>query len=427
MIFNLRPRLSSRAALFAAVSFLAACDVSGSLEEEVILGDPIISAEPAIIAESPAEAAARASGSPRNPRKGVLTAGDIDDALNLRAFASYQRQAGRALKLPGTNIRKPALAQVVTPQGQPAPGVRVTLRKPGARTPFYDGYSGVDGMVTVFPAAFGQGAPDKVEMRVIADGAEPQSVTLHTGSRVKVAAHTDGDWQPDFLDLAFVVDTTGSMEDELAWLTKELKSIVRKAKRAAPGVDIRYGLVVYKAKDDVYSVHNFGFTKSPDVFRRWIGGEGAFGGAGSAEYVARALKSGVEMDWRRGKGERLLFQIGDEPPERNMTKTYLTAAAEASRKGIQVFNLAASGVDPELEFLMRQGALVSNGRYLFLTDDSGVGFGHAEPTISCYQVSRLNDLMVRVLRSELSGQRVEPGRGDVIRQVGSYRRGVCQD
>ena len=215
-------RTATKAALMMAAAFLAACEAG--LEEEVVLVDPVVE-EPVFSAESPAEAAAVRSSAPRSraPRRGVLTAGDIDDGINLAAFARYQRKTGRALKLPGTNLNKPALAQIVTLDGRVAPGVRVTLRKPGAQEPFYDGYSGVDGMVTVFPAAYGHGAHDRLELGMFPESGQPTKVMLRTGNRTQVTTNANSGWQPDFLDLAFVVDTTGSMADELAWLTQELK------------------------------------------------------------------------------------------------------------------------------------------------------------------------------------------------------------
>ena len=88
------------------------------------------------------------------------------------------------------------------------------------------------------------------------------------------------------------------------------------------------------------------------------------------------------------------------------------------------FTLGASGVAEESEFLMRQASVATGGRYLFLTDDSGVGNAHGEPTIACYQVTRLAVLLARVLETELSGVWQEPGA--VIREVGSYQRGVCR-
>ncbi|WP_419523684.1 hypothetical protein [Lentibacter algarum] len=40
-------------------------------------------------------------------------------------------------------------------------------------------------------------------------------------------------------------------------------------------------------------------------------------------------------------------------------------------------------------------------------------------------MSKLKDLLVRVLSSELSGARQEASGGQVIREVGNYSRGVC--
>jgi hypothetical protein len=74
---------------------------------------------------------------------------------------------------------------------------------------------------------------------------------------------------------------------------------------------------------------------------------------------------------------------------------------------------------------MRQASVLSGGRYLFLTDDSGVGNSHAEPDIACYRVTALKDLLVRVLASELSGFRKEAADSAVIREVGNYANGVC--
>ncbi|NNE78720.1 MAG: VWA domain-containing protein [Silicimonas sp.] len=232
-------------------------------------------------------------------------------------------------------------------------------------------------------------------------------------------------WSPDFLDLVFVVDTTGSMADELDWLTRDLLGIVSAARRAAPGVDIRFGLIVYRDRGDDYVVRNFGFTDSGREMRRWLRNQRASGGGDYPEAAAEALQASAALNWRRGKGERLVFHVADAPPHTHRARAYLNAARALARQDVQLFGLGASGVAAESEFLMRQAAAMNNGRYLFLTDDSGVGHGHAEPTISCYRVTKLSGLVRRVLASELSGQRVEAKDRDVIREVGTYRRGRC--
>ncbi len=392
---------------------------------EAMVIDGEVSPAPAIVAEAPVIA-------PRSrpvPRVGVVTAGDIDDALNLAEFRRYLGKTKRETGLPSANFARPVLIQLVLPDGRPAPGVRITLSKPGAAEPFYDGYSGVDGNVTVFPALYGVRRLSNVHLRAFG-GQQTGDLQVRmkvSDNRRQAVVPFAGSWQPDFLDLAFVVDTTGSMADELAWLTRELRGIVADARRAAPAVNIRYGLIVYRDRGDAYVVRNYGFTASQAEMVGWLKGQRAAGGGDYPEAAAEALAAGVALDWRRGRGERLMFHIADAPPHDGDARAYLRAARKAAGRKVQIFGLGASGVAAESEYLMRQAALATGGRYIFLTDDSGVGFAHAEPTVSCYRVTKLKDLMGRILRSELTGIRQEAARTGVVREVGSYRRGVCRN
>jgi hypothetical protein len=51
-------------------------------------------------------------------------------------------------------------------------------------------------------------------------------------------------------------------------------------------------------------------------------------------------------------------------------------------------------------------ALMTGGKYVFLTDDSAVGESHEEPDIAGYTVEKLNDLMVREIRSYVAARTV---------------------
>ena len=51
---------------------------------------------------------------------------------------------------------------------------------------------------------------------------------------------------------------------------------------------------------------------------------------------------------------------------------------------------------------------MTGGKYVFRTHDSGVGESHEEPDITGYQVEKLNDLMVREIRSFVASR--VPGR-----------------
>ncbi len=70
---------------------------------------------------------------------------------------------------------------------------------------------------------------------------------------------------------------------------------------------------------------------------------------------------------------------------------------KAAEKGIKIIPITASGIDKTTEYLMRSFAILTNGSYVFITDDSGVGNDHLEPTIGEFEIEKLNDLMVRLV------------------------------
>lgn len=390
-----------------------------------------VAATPAtVVAEDSGTAVAVAPGGGHigPARRGVITAGDIDDSLNLAAFTRYVGRMSGQTGLPRLGLGAPVLVRLTGPDGSPAPGARYTLRRPGAAEPFHQGYAGPDGRIADFPQVLGAGALGSVEVRVFdSDGAEIARDTVATGQSATISLPEAASWQPDFLDLVVVIDTTGSMADEIAFLQRELIGITRAAARTAPGLSIRYGLVAYRDTGDDYVVQNYGFTPSAPAMAGWLRGLSAGGGGDYPEAAAAALKAGVGLDWRRGKGERLVLHVADAPPHAGDAGAYLRTAKAAAADGIQIFTLGASGVGDEAEYLMRQVSVASGGRYLFLTDDSGVGQSHAEPGISCYRVTRLSRLLTRVLATELSGRRQEASPGEILREVGSYVNGICRD
>ena len=74
------------------------------------------------------------------------------------------------------------------------------------------------------------------------------------------------------------------------------------------------------------------------------------------------------------------------------------ADADARLPAAITFLVAASGVADKAEYAMRAMAAATQSRYLFLTDDSGVGNPHAPPAIDCYLVTRLDALVRLALR-----------------------------
>jgi hypothetical protein len=425
-------RRATRLACLPLAALMAGC-VAAPMARDTAMPEPAMAVSDSTPAPSAVEAEpAPAFGAPARggvagaARRGVVTAGDIDDALNLGSFMRYLDRG--VAGLPRLGLGTPVMVRLTGPDGTPAPGARYTLRTPGAAAPFDQGYAGPDGRITAFPRLLGAGQPGTVELRAFdTAGQEVARHTLTPGTPATLALPQPQGWAPQFLDLVMVVDTTGSMGDEIAFLQRELIGITRAAARTAPGADIRFGLVAYRDRGDAYVVQNFGFTDRTATMTGWLRGLSADGGGDTPEAAAAALQAAVALDWRTGQGERLLFHVADAPPHAGEAETYLRAAKAAAAADVQVFALGASGVAAESEYLMRQAALATGGRYMFLTDDSGVGNDHAEPTIPCYQVTTLAGLLTRVLVTEMTGLRQEPAPAEVVRRVGSYARGVCND
>jgi hypothetical protein len=103
----------------------------------------------------------------------------------------------------------------------------------------------------------------------------------------------------------------------------------------------------------------------------------------------------------------------------------VSALGAAVAKGIHIYPVAGSGIDDLGEFDMRTAAEVTGGRYLFLTNDSGIGGSHAEPHIPCYYVTTLESAMRRMVVTEVIGVYMPPAPSDILRTGGDPQNQQC--
>ncbi|MCB9702318.1 MAG: VWA domain-containing protein [Myxococcales bacterium] len=204
------------------------------------------------------------------------------------------------------------------------------------------------------------------------------------------------------LDLLFMIDTTGSMGDELNYLQAELADVIDEIRTLA-GQDLKLRLSVnfYRDHGDDYLVREFPFTEDIDQALADLAAQNAGGGGDFPEAVTEGLDSAIAgHQWSDSAVSRIAFLVLDAPPHDDVADNIGTMnirVQEAAAKGIRIVPVASSGVDKSTEFFLRFIDIATGGTYVFLTSDSGIGGAHIAPTIGEYQVEYLNDLLVRLI------------------------------
>lgn len=202
------------------------------------------------------------------------------------------------------------------------------------------------------------------------------------------------------VEISFVVDATGSMGDELEFLKTELLDVIERVKVDNPNAEMYTSSVFYRDQGDEYVTRISAFTSNITETLNFIKDQRASGGGDYPEAVHTALDKAVnELQWAYSARTRLLFLVLDAPPHyrTDVISSLQNSISSAALKGIKIIPVTASGINKETEFLMRFFAIATNGTYVFITDDSGVGNSHLEPTVGDYEVELLNNLLVRLI------------------------------
>lgn len=214
------------------------------------------------------------------------------------------------------------------------------------------------------------------------------------------------------LDLLFILDTTGSMDDEIQQLKDTIYSIYTRIHGMFSAVSIRFGLILYRDREDEYVLENKGFTEDIDLFQERVDRIEADGGGDYREDVQAALRAAIKETHWNPDAMKIGFLIADAPPHLDYRQryNYVRAALEANQKGIKLFTIGASGLDPEGEYTFRQVSTLTYGEFIFLTygeegESEGTGKGKvSHHTGDNYESHDLDDLVVNIVRKELSYQ-----------------------
>jgi hypothetical protein len=270
------------------------------------------------------------------------------------------------------------------------------------------------GRAELFAGMFG-GDEGPYTVRVSAGDAEVTAPVESFDWRTPLTVEVPDSLAAEALDLMFLVDTTGSMSDELSYIQRELADVIERV-RAEVGerFAIRLSVGFYRDDTDAYVVRSFPFTDDIGEALDRLAEQRADGGGDFPEAVDQALEDALQNhEWSASATARLLFLVLDAPPHEgfDVLSRVRSATQGLAAAGVRVTPVTGSGIDKGTEFLMRFIAIATAGTYVFLTDDSGIGGGHLDPTeegptqtIPPLDPEPLNDLLVRLITEALSGE-----------------------
>ena len=330
-----------------------------------------------------------------------LTGGSIDDNERFEDYLAY-RSVFFGLDIPVRDL-DPTGRIVVTVTGEgglPAAGAEVLVAAGrvgvGLRTT-------ADGTVRFHPEAYelGDGPFTVSAGGVSAEAERGQSVALET-SLPTAAGETVA------LDVLFLLDSTGSMDDEIYQLKITIDEVAHRIHQLPGDVDVRLGMTLYRDEFDEYLTATFDLTPDIQAFAGALAEVVAYGGDDYPEALDESLAEALSQPSWRSASEtvQLVFLVADAPPQvlRQVPVPYTDSMREAARRGIKIFPVSSSGTDDQAEFVFRQLAQFTGARYVFLTYGAGgrATGGASDIGQRDYEELSLDDLIVRLVAEELA-------------------------
>lgn len=380
----------------------------GGVESLKTMGSPPSAAPPGAAAPASSRRMAMKAEGP-GPRAPSLTAGEVDDNALFEKYLRYEKgyQAGGGVHRFDPQERY--VIRVVDSQGRGVPDALVTLASPSApEVPLFRGRTTAAGKLVFFPEAYGLSPSGRLTLTASKNGAK----AVETVSRRPAG----GTWTLSLkepwirragmpLDVLFVVDTTGSMSEEIDRIRDTIQEVSRRIRDLEGSPKLRLGIVLYRDRGDDYLTKRLPFTEDVNAFEAALQDVRAAGGGDTPEDINSALQQAVEaMNWYDGEALRLLFLIADAPPHLDYGQEYdyFLGARRAVEKGIKIFAVSTSGMDDVGEYVFRQIALLTLGRFVFITKGGPAGITPHHVDRGDFSVENLDDLIVRLVSQEVA-------------------------
>jgi Mg-chelatase subunit ChlD len=330
----------------------------------------------------------------------------VDDNADFSTYLQFRQRTPVAHR--ERDVSERHLLQVRNRHGDPVPDAEVAVQAASGAAMW--ARTDAAGRAWLHPRAFDPSGSAVYEVAVRKNGRQGTTF-LRRGQKSAVELVIDEMATPQRarLDLVFLIDATGSMGDEIGKLKASLRSIANEVARLPSRPDICFGLVAYRDRGDEFLVRRHDFTNDLSAFQSVLDALQANAGGDYPEAMNEALHETVHrLSWRGTGATRMVVLLADAPPHLDYGgPQYDEDMMVALGKGIKVFSVGASGLDKQGEYIQRQIAQYTGGRFVFLTyrEARNPGSGPGRETVhdvSNYSVQTLDRLIVRLVSEELA-------------------------
>ncbi len=375
-------------------------DIGGPGLEDWVLAEKAAPSTPSTLERAPrrSRAPAEASG---------LRAGYADDNRQYNYFLQFLKEYGAQVPNLPIEVEERIVLRARDELGKPLGNAEVRVFGGGAE--LARGLTYADGSFLFFPAEHARQSRYRVRVTY---GQAARELWFEREGRREVPvdfAFSRPAARAVPLDLLFILDTTGSMGEEIQRLRATIELINLNLSSLSSRPRVRFGLVQYRDRGDDYVTQTVPFTEDLDAFQASLDRVEASGGGDDPEDLQAALQEAMRMSWSR-EGVRLAFVITDAAPHLDYGEeyTYLDAAHEARARGIKIFGVGTGGLDLAGEYVLRQVAQYTSARYIFLTyGERGESEGGAPGSVSHhtganFQTDKLEAIIIRFAKEELA-------------------------
>lgn len=180
---------------------------------------------------------------------------------------------------------------------------------------------------------------------------------------------------PARIEVAFVLDTTGSMSGLIEGAKRKIWSIANNIMDLKPKPEIRFALIGYRDRGDAYITKTFDLTEDVQAIYGELLAFRADGGGDSPESVNQALHEAVgKLGWSPDKAVfRTVFLVGDAPPHMDYKDDvhYPETLKAAAAKDI-IVNAVQAGTQGDTQKIWREIAKLGGGAYVQIEQSGGM-------------------------------------------------------